>query len=407
MTARRSTAVPIPPPKTAFSARGARLIGQEMFRVMDRAQALERQGQTIYHLELGNPRMTPPASIIEATIQALRSRHLGYTPMAGLRELRTGLAGRYASLTGEAVTEAHVVISPANLLIHQFLDITCDPDDRIVCFTPAFPSYLAAASHLGLHVTTVPLEEAGGFQLTRESIAAALASRPRAIILNNANNPTGALYAPAVVKELASRCEEMGIWLLSDETYADLTFDGRFTTLASAQSRHVVVMSSFSKVFSIPGFRTGYALAHEEVAAKLALSNSTLYSCLPAFTQLGCLAGLTVIDEYVSEIRARSSRLIGICADRVNRSGVLRCHAPEAGFYLFVDIARTKLDDMAFCRRLLDEQQTAVTPGRSFGSAYTSFIRLATCGQEEDVLEGISRTISFAQNLGGCRVQAA
>lgn len=374
---------------------------------MDRAQALERQGRYIYHLELGNPRMAPPPQIVEATMQALRARHLGYTPMAGLKELRAGVAARYASLTGQALTDAHVVISPANLLIHQFLDITCDPGDQVALFMPAFPSYWAAARHLGLQVTAVPLAEADGFQLTRGSVNAALACKPKAIILNNANNPTGAVYAPAVVRELAARCEETGTWLLSDETYADLTFDGTFTTLASAQARTVVAISSFSKVFSIPGFRTGYALAHEAVAAKLALSNSTLYSCLPGFTQLGCLAGLAVIEEYVADIRARSARLIETCADRVNRSGLLRCHAPASGFYLFVDITRANLDDVTFCRRLLDEHQTAVTPGRSFGPAYTSFIRLATCGQEDDVLEGVSRIIAFAQNLGGCRVQAA
>jgi aspartate/methionine/tyrosine aminotransferase len=378
-----------------------------MFRVMDHAQTLERQGHSIYHLELGNPRIAPPPIILEATMEALRLKHLGYTPMAGLRELRAGVAARYASLTGEGLTEAQVVVSPANLLIHQFLDITCDPGDHIVCFTPAFPSYGAAADHLGLHVNTVPLVEEEGFQLTRDSIKAALELKPRAIVLNNANNPTGALYAPAIVHELAERCEGAGIWLLSDETYADLTFDGRFTTLASVKAKQVVVVSSFSKVFSIPGFRTGYALAHEAVAAKLALSNSTLYSCLPAFTQLGCLAGLAVIDEYAAGIRARSARLTGACADRVNRSGVLRCHVPESGFYLFVDIARTMLDDRTFCRRLLEERHTAVTPGRSFGSAYSSFIRLAACGHEEDVLEGVARTIAFAQYLGGCRVQAA
>ncbi len=391
----------------SFSSRGERLIGQEMFRVMDRAQAMERQGHHIYHLELGNPRMAPPPQVIEATMEALRARHLGYTPMAGLKELRATVAARYASLTGQALTDSHVVISPANLLIHQFLDITCDPGDQVVLFTPAFPSYWAATSHLGLRGTAVPLSEGDGFHLTCGAVEAALASGPKAIILNNANNPTGALYTPVIVRELAARCEEAGIWLLSDETYADLTFDGSFTTLASAQAGHVVAISSFSKVFSIPGFRTGYALAHEAVAAKLALSNSTLYSCLPAFTQLGCLAGLAVLEDYVNDIRARSARLIESCADHINRSGVLRCNRPESGFYLFVDIAGTNLDDMTFCRRLLDEHQTAVTPGRSFGPAYASFIRLATCGQEDDVLEGVSRTIAFAQNLGGCRVQAA
>ena len=107
------------------------MIGQEMFRVMDQTQALERQGQYVYHLELGNPRIAPPPSVIETTVHALRSRHFGYTPMAGLRELRAGVAARYASLTGDALTEAHVAISPANLLIHQFLDITCDPGDQV------------------------------------------------------------------------------------------------------------------------------------------------------------------------------------------------------------------------------------------------------------------------------------
>lgn len=193
---------------------------------------------------------------------------------------------------------------------------------------------------------------------------------------------------------------------LPDERSTERTA-GVFITLASGTMRQVVVISSFSKVLSVPGFRTGYALAHEAVAAKLALSNSTLYSCLPAFTQLGCLAGLAVLDDYAANVRARSAQLLGTCADRINRSGVLRCHSPESGFYLFVDIGRLALDDMTFCRRLLEEHHTAVTPGRSFGSAYSSFIRLAACGREEDVLEGVARTIAFAQDLGGCRVQAA
>lgn len=406
MTRRRSPVSPVPH-RPAFSSRGDCLIGQEMFKVMDRAQVLERQGHRIYHLELGNPRMAPPSQVIEATMEALRAKQFGYAPMAGVKELREALAARYASLTGQALTDSHVVISPANLLIHQFLDITCDPGDRVLLFTPAFPSYWAAASHLGLQVIAQPLAEGDGFDLTRKAVDAALAAEPQAIIINNANNPTGAVYSPAILRDLVDRCEQAGIWLLSDETYADLTFDRSFVTLASSRAAQVVAISSFSKVFSIPGFRTGYAVAHEAVAAKLALSNSTLYSCLPAFTQLGCLAGLTVLDDYVSDIRARCIRLIGSCHDRINRSGVLRCNSPESGFYLFVDIAETGLDDVTFCRRLLDEHQTAVTPGSSFGEAYASFIRLATCGQEEDVLEGVSRTIAFAQDLGGCRVQAA
>lgn len=393
--------------RPSFSSRGERLIGQEMFRVMDRAQALERQCHRIYHLELGNPRMAPPAQILEATIQELQARQVGYAPMAGLQELRAALADRYASFTGQPITPSQVVISPANMLIHQFLDITCNPGDRVVLFTPAFPSYWAAAAHLELDVVSVQLPARDGFHLSRPAIDSALAARPRAIIVNNANNPTGAVYEPAILHELVARCGQAGIWLLSDETYADLTFDRSHVSLAAPQTGHVVVISSFSKVLSVPGFRTGYALAHDAVIAKLALSNSTLYSCLPGFTQKGCVAGLSVLDAYAEEVRARNRRLIEICHDRINHSGLLHCHHPESGFYLFVDITRTGLDDMTFCRRLLEEEHTAVTPGRCFGDTFASRIRLAVCGHEEDVLEGLSRTIAFAQKLGGCRVQAA
>ncbi|HNA46597.1 MAG TPA: pyridoxal phosphate-dependent aminotransferase [Nitrospira sp.] len=393
--------------RPAFSSRGERLIGQEMFRVLDQAQALERQGHRIYHLELGNPRVAPPSQILEATIGELQAKRVGYAPMAGLQELRAVVAERYASLSGKPIAASQVVISPANMLIHQFLDITCNPGERIVLFTPAFPSYWAAAAHLGLDVVPVPLPARDGFSLSRPSIDAALAAKPRAIIVNSANNPTGAVYEPAILHELVARCGQAGIWLLSDETYADLTFAGSHVTLAAPQAGHVVAMSSFSKVLSVPGFRTGYALAHEAVVAKIALSNSTLYSCLPGFTQSGCLAGLSVLDAYAAEVRARNRRLIATCHDRITHDGVLQCRRPDAAFYLFVDISRTGLDDMTFCRRLLEEEHTAVTPGRCFGDAYASCIRLAVCGQEEDVLEGVSRTIAFAKKLGGCHVQAA
>jgi aspartate/methionine/tyrosine aminotransferase len=168
-----------------------------------------------------------------------------------------------------------------------------------------------------------------------------------------------------------------------------------------------VVMSSFSKVFSIPGYRVGYALAHPAVVAKLALSTSTLISCLPIFTQLGCVAGLSVLDRYVDGIKAHCRRVSALCSSMVNRSGLLRCAAPESGFYLFIDIEGTGLDDVSFCRRLLEERETAVTPGRSFGASCSSSIRIATCGHESDVLEGVSRVIEFAQSVGRAHVQAA
>jgi len=390
-----------------FSQRGERLIGQEMFKVMDRAQALERQGHRVYHLELGNPRIAPPQELLAATAAAIKTKQLGYAPMAGLLELRTALAKRYARIANRPIDEHQVVISPANLIISQFLDLTCNAGDRIALFTPAFPSYWAAAAHIGLEVIPVPLSQDNGFHLAEPQIEAALALHPKAIIINSANNPTGAVYTQPMLEQLARRCEEEQVWLLSDETYGDLSFGWPFFSLASYASPQLVVMSSFSKVFSIPGYRAGYAIAHPSVADKLALSTSTLISCLPAFTQLGCLAGLSVLDDYAAKIRSQCNRVTSACASMINRSGVLRCASPESGFYLFVDLQLAGFEDMAFSTRLLEEQHTAVTPGSSFGAACSSYIRIATCGQETDVMEGIQRVIQCARHRREAHAKAA
>lgn len=400
MAAESATAFP-------FSARAERLIGQEMFKVMDRAQSLEREGYTIHHLELGNPRIPPPREIIDATLNAIQSKQLGYAPMAGIRELRDAIAERVSQKTGCRISGEFVAISPANLLISQFLDLTCNQGDRVVLFTPAFPSYWAAASHIGLHVTPIPLPHNNGFHLDEPRIDAAVTARPKAIIVNSANNPTGAVYTRSMLTLLAQRCEEEHIWLLSDETYAELAFGLPFFSLASRESSQLVVLSSFSKVFSIPGYRVGFALAHPTVVEKLALSTSTLISCLPIFSQMGCLAGLPILDRHAAGVRAQCRRVTSACVELINHSGVIRCAMPESGFYLFLDISRTGLDDVTFCKHLLEERHTAVTPGRSFGLDCESFVRIATCGQEENVMEGVRRVVDLACELGGIRAKAA
>src|SRR6266487_4720974 len=270
-----------------FSFRGRALVGQEMFKVLDKARKLEEKGVHIFHLELGNPRYSPPAEIIDTTIAALQSLNVGYTSSAGLPELRQALATRFTTVYGREIGRENVVISPANLLISQCLDLACDRGDRVVVFSPAFPSYYAAAAHIGLEVIDIPLDPESGFQLTERDIEAAMAAHPKAIIVNSANNPTGAVYSREALENLATKCNEAHVWLFSDETYAEVCFDRPFYSLVNKQHSQLVIISSFSKIFSIPGYRIGYAIAHKAVADKLALSSSTLISCMPAFTQLG------------------------------------------------------------------------------------------------------------------------
>jgi aspartate/methionine/tyrosine aminotransferase len=154
-------------------------------------------------------------------------------------------------------------------------------------------------------------------------------------------------------------------------------------------------MSSFSKIFSVPGFRTGFAIASDVVAEKFSLSTSTLISCLPIFTQMGCTAAMGTFKTYTGKVTERCARVTNWCTEALRKSTKIRFTPPRAGFYFFLDISATGMDDLTFSTRLLQEQHTAVTPGSSFGAAYRDFVRIATCGLEEDVREGTQRLINF------------
>ncbi len=384
------------PEALEFSKRGQRLIGQEMFKVLERAKKIERLGQHVYHLELGNSCFPPPVEVIQTTIDALANGHVGYVPSAGHPNLRAALAEHYTEHGRPWVTENCFVISPANLLINQFLDMTCNDGDTVVLFTPGFPTYFAAAKYIGLNVKTIALESENGYHLTKLAIDQAVTQKPKAILINSANNPTGAVYTQSSLEYLIQQCEQHGIWVLSDETYAELCYRWPYWSLSAVDYSRLIVMSSFSKSYAIPGYRVGYALAHPFVASKLNLSCSTLFSCLPSFTQEGCVAALQVGETYLEEVGDYFSNMTEQCAEMINQSQILTCSVPESAFYLFIDIQKTKLSDHEFCQRLLQEQQTALTPGSSFGPGLESYVRASVSGEKEEVLEGIKRLVSFA-----------
>lgn len=380
-----------------FSLRGDALIGQEMFKVLDNAKKLELEGKKVFHLELGSPRMSPPNEIFQETLKALENKLTGYTSSSGLIELREEIARHHSLNLNRTISSEQVVISPANLLVSQFMDLVCNRGDRIVLFSPFFPTYLAASSYVGLNVKDIPLSVENGFDLTIDAVDKAIATKPRAIIVNSANNPTGRVYSQNVLEHLASECNKNRIWLLSDETYANITFGRSFFSLAQLDYPQLLVISSFSKVFSIPGFRTGYVIANNKVAEKLTLSNSTLFSCSPAFTQLGCLAGLRQIKEYGEKIKLHYKNTSKEISEIIRRCSLLEIVDPDSAFYLFIDISSTGLKDTDFCDLLLSQKHTAATPGSSFGIQFSNFVRIAICGSIEDVKEGVNRFVEFVE----------
>lgn len=392
-----------------FSSRGDALIGQEMFRLLDLAKNLESEGKHVYHLELGEPKNYrgsknyPPGRVINKTIISLLNSSVGYTSSAGLLPLRQKIAEYYSGKFNTQIKTENVVISPANMLIYQILDIICERNDKVALFTPTFPSYIASCRYIGVTMHQVPLSIDNNFQLTKDSIDNAFSVKPKVIFVNSGNNPTGAVYDEEPLKYLLEQTIKHDCWLVSDETYGMLSYNKKYFSMLNLNYEKLIIISSFSKVFNIPGYRVGYTIADPRVINKIALSSSTLYSCLPIFTQEGIMEGISIIDDFAKDRRKYYKKLSNECLEILSKSNYLACVKPESAFYLFIDIRKLTMDDRLFCNRLLEEYRTTVTPGTSFG--YEGFIRASFCGNIDDVKKGLRQLVLFAESLGSKNIK--
>ena len=380
-----------------FSNRGQSLIGQKMFSILDQAKDYEKSGRVIKHLELGEPDQYAPGRIINKTITSLLEHKVGYAPSGGLNSLREGLASYYSQNFKKIFSAQNVAISPANLLIYQLLELICNSSDQVCIFTPGFPTYFAAAKYIGLNISEVPLESSDNFHLKFEHVDEAIAKNPKVIIVNSGNNPTGAVYDKKVLEHLVDKAFENNIWIISDETYGMLSFNKTYFSLLELNYNKIVVISSFSKVFSVAGYRVGYVIADPKVIQKIVLSSSTLYSCLPIFVQEGIQEGLDILDEFTQKRRSDYKELSSECINILRKDNRISCLAPDSGFYLFIDIRKLGLDDFTFCSTLLEDYGTALTPGSSFGKP--GFVRACFCKDINVVKEGLEDLVLFAKTF--------
>jgi aspartate/methionine/tyrosine aminotransferase len=383
--------------KSDFSNRGQSLIGQKMFSILDQANQYERKGIFIKHLELGEPDQYAPGRIINKTIVSLLEHNVGYAPSGGISSLREGVANYYSKKFNKNFFESNVAISPANMLIFQLLEICSNSGDEVCIFTPGFPTYFAASKYINLKINEVKLDSSNGFQLERIHIDEAISKNPKVIMVNSGNNPTGAVYDKGVLEYLVKKAAKNNIWIISDETYGMLSFNKNYFSLLELSYEKIIVLSSFSKVFSVPGYRVGYVIADSQVIDKVVLSSSTLYSCLPIFVQEGIKEGLNILDEFTNKRRSDYKKLSSECINILSKDNRISCSPPDSGFYLFIDIRKLGLDDFTFCSKLLEDYGTAITPGSSFGMS--GFVRACFCKDINIVKDGLEDLIAFSKTL--------
>ncbi|GHE20937.1 pyridoxal phosphate-dependent aminotransferase [Halomonas urumqiensis] len=374
------------------------------FRVMtllEAAQAREAAGFDVIHLEVGEPDFPTPEPVVAAGQAALAAGHTRYTPAAGLPALREAIAAHYAEHFGAEVDPRRVLVTPgasgALLLASQLL---AGPGDRVLMADPNYPCNRHFMALAGAEVDVVPVSEESGWQLDARLIERHWGERTRLAMLATPSNPTGHMLDADQLTAVADAVAARGGHLLVDEIYQGLSYDLAPLSVASI-SPDAFVVNSFSKYFGMTGWRLGWLLAPEAAVEPLtrlaqnvflAASTPAQHAALAAFTP-ECRAILEAQREALH--RRRDALLKGL-----SRLGLTPSLPPQGAFYLWLDISRYSHDSQAFCQRLLEEENVAITPGIDFAvQGGEHFVRIAFTTGTARLEEAVARLERFLARL--------
>jgi aspartate/methionine/tyrosine aminotransferase len=387
-------APPKAPAGAPFAERMARLGTETAFDVLARARALEAQGRSIVHLEIGEPDFATPEHIKDAAIRALRDGYTHYTPAPGILEVREAIADDVAQSRGILVHPDEVVVTPGAKPVMFFAMLALlNPGDEVIFPDPGFPIYESVARFLDAKPVPWVLREEREFRADPDELRALVTPRTRLIVLNSPHNPTAGVLSRADLEAVAAVVRGRPITVLSDEIYGRILYGAQFASIASVpgMADQTIILDGLSKTYAMTGWRIGYGVAPREVAARLAQLMVNSNSCTAAFTQMAAVAALRgdqgCVERMVTEFRRRRDVIVsGLRA----MPGV-RCLVPAGAFYAFPNIRAIDPDANALATHLLNDAGVAVLAGTAFGAHGQGYLRLSYANSVEAITEALSR----------------
>lgn len=391
------------------ASRMADLGTETAFEVLAEVQQLQEQGRDIVSFAIGEPDFPTPEHIKQAGIDAINANETHYGPSAGRMELREAVA-RYVSRTRQIpVTPQQVVITPgAKPIIFFSLLAIINPQDEAIYPTPGFPIYESVIRFAGGKPIPLPLLEEKGFEFDVDYMRSLITPHTRLIILNSPHNPTGGMLSRATLEAVAEVALEHDLWVLSDEIYSRIVFDGEFFSITSipGMQERTILLDGFSKTYAMTGWRLGYGVMNEEMAIHIARLETNSESCTATFTQLAGVAALTGAQDSTKLMVEQFRRRRDLIVDRVNSIEGISCLLPRGAFYIFPNVTQACRSlglegAKALQRKLLQEAGVAVLPRTSFGrklpGEQQEYLRLSYATSEALIEEGIERMRRFIE----------
>lgn len=361
---------------------------------------MAKQYDDVIDFTLGDPDVPTPKDICDVAYNVTINGKTHYAPNAGLPALREAIAKQVSKESGIDYTANNVAVTiGATEAVYLSFMACINPGDEVIILAPYWVQYENIVKFLGGKPVIIDTFKED-FEPDLNVISKAINDRTKAIVLNSPNNPSGYVYKDAFLKELAEIARANSILIFDDEAYRSLVYDGEYPSISKyCRKEDIFIINSFSKEFSMTGWRVGYVVADEDFINTVVKFQQNIAVCVSTPNQYAAIEAITNKDKYAGGIKDVFQKRRDVLTKELSKIDKLKFKAPAGTFYAFIDISSTGMDSKTFCFSLLEKQHVAVIPGVAFGEAFDNYIRLAFTLNEDKLVEGISRIKEFLNQL--------
>jgi aspartate/methionine/tyrosine aminotransferase len=381
----------------------SRLGTETAFEVLVRAKALEAQGREVIHLEIGEPDFDTPSNIIEAACKALHSGYTHYVPSAGIPALREAIAAEVSKTRAIPVNANQVVVTPGGKPIMFFVILAlADEGDEVMYPNPGFPIYESMINFVGAKPVPLPLLEEREFNFDVDKMRQQVTPRTKLIIINSPHNPCGSMLTKDALAAIAEVAVQNDLMVLSDEIYCRDVYEGKFESITQfpGMPERTIILDGFSKTYAMTGWRMGYGVMPEPLAAQISKLMVNSNSCTAAFTQMAGIEALQGPQDESYKMVAAFKERRDFIVKGLNEIPGVHCLLPKGAFYVFPNmkeaIKRGKFaNTKAFADQLLQEAGVAALSGTAFGAYGEGYLRFSYANSIPNLKKAVERIGEF------------
>ena len=372
-----------------------------VMEILERALEMEEDGVDVVHMEIGEPDFDTPARIVDGCLSDIKSGKTHYTHSLGYLELREKISNyKFQTRKTRFDPKTQIMImggtSPA---FFNVLSTLLNPGDEVLITDPGYPCYANFVTFFGGKPVFIPIYEENEFDLDITSLEKVISKNTKALIINSPSNPTGQIIPEETLDKLADLVKKHEFWVISDEIYSELTYDGNIAPSLSNKKferchHRLIVLDGFSKYWAMTGWRLGYIIAPPDLINKMTPVQQNFSICAPSISQAAAVHALDCEDETLEMLRIYKERRAFI-VKRLNEIKGISCLEPKGAFYVFANIEELKISSMEFAWKLLEKAHVAICPGISFGPNGEGFIRFSYPTDIENIKVGMDRLEKF------------